>query len=419
VGEGVTVLDQSEIERRRLNTKWQWLCMRCCDEGRIVESWHRTPHGGPCCARGVDEFDAWEQKEGFRSLDYHPSHLASHANCPRDVFPPPPLPPPKDRDLNLLPAMLDASSAARTYGHSDSDQDSHISPGLVRDFISMSGTDARSLPLPPPEPQPYYEDAGIDLKRWKTQRRTQKGSYPNPSQPPTDPLPLKPLRPQKPVVIIPDKLYMAGPLRRVSGHEDLRNPVPATHKESHSVPKKAASIPNHAEPSTMSRLTIPTSSSWSAGLSAAPRKIAKDEEIIIPFPGGQFKVSFPDTPFGPSRQPAHNSLPSDPSHAERMAREDSSSNRPKPTLPPRSERRMTSSRGPISPTPDLNGISPLSSPVSDPSSLSPVSSSAPSDEAEMNRQINNQIDDMIEYFSSASESSDEEAEREERSMQYE
>lgn len=84
VGAGVRALDQSEIERRRLNTKWQWLCTRCRDEGRTVELWHRTPHGGPCCARGVDEFDAWEQKEGYRSLDYQPSHLASHTKCSRD-----------------------------------------------------------------------------------------------------------------------------------------------------------------------------------------------------------------------------------------------------------------------------------------------------------------------------------------------
>jgi hypothetical protein len=60
-------------------------------------------------------------------------------------------PPPKKRDLDLLSAKLDASSAAMNYGHSDGDQDSHISPELVRDFISMSGTDARSLPPPPPE----------------------------------------------------------------------------------------------------------------------------------------------------------------------------------------------------------------------------------------------------------------------------
>jgi len=45
-------LDQSEIERRRLNKKWQWLCSRCHDEGRTVESWHRTPHGGPSTQQG-------------------------------------------------------------------------------------------------------------------------------------------------------------------------------------------------------------------------------------------------------------------------------------------------------------------------------------------------------------------------------
>ncbi len=236
VGAGVRVLDQSEIERRRLDTKWQWLCTRCRDEGRTVESWHRKPHGGPCCARGVDEFDAWEQNEGYRSFDHQPSHLASHANCPTDPFPPPA--PPKKRDINFLSAKLDASSAARNYGHSDGDQDDHISPELGRDFIFMSRTDARSLPPPPSKPEPYFEDAGIDSELWKTQRRTQRGSYPAPRQPPTDPLPVKPLRPQRPVVLIPDKLYMAGPLRRISGQADLRNPVPATPEGTHSAMNK-------------------------------------------------------------------------------------------------------------------------------------------------------------------------------------
>jgi hypothetical protein len=274
VGAGVRVLDQSEIERRRSNMKWQWLCSRCYEEGRTVESWHRKPHGGPCCSRGVDEFDAWEQKEGFRSFDYDPSQLASQANRPRDASPPP-LPPPKKHDLHLLPAKLNASSAARNYGNSDSDQDSHISPELVRDFISMPGTDARSL-LPPP----YYDDAaGIDSKRRKTQGRTQNASHPASSQPPTGPLPVKPLRPQKPVVLIPDKLFMAGPLRRISGQADLRNPMPATPEGNHSVPEKAVSKSRHTGPSTPSMPPIPTSSSWSAGPPAAPRKIAKDEEL--------------------------------------------------------------------------------------------------------------------------------------------
>jgi hypothetical protein len=60
-------------------------------------------------------------------------------------------PPPEKCDLDLLSAKLDASSAVMNYGHSDGGQDSHISPELVRDFISMSGTDVRSLPPPPPE----------------------------------------------------------------------------------------------------------------------------------------------------------------------------------------------------------------------------------------------------------------------------
>ncbi|PMD26658.1 hypothetical protein NA56DRAFT_743992 [Hyaloscypha hepaticicola] len=430
VGVGVRVLDQSEIERRRLNTKWQWLCTRCRDEGRTVESWHRRPHGGPCCARGVDEFDAWEQEEGYCSLYYDPPHFASRAHRPRDSSPPPP--PPKKRDLDLLSAKLDASRAARDYGHSDGDQDSHISPELVRDFISMSGTDTRSLPPPPPEPQPYYEDAGIDSERWKTQRRTQRGSYPAPSQPPTDPLPVKPLRPQRPVVLIPDKLYVAGPLRRISGQTDLRNPVPGTPEGTHSVPKKAVSMPRHTGQSTLSMLPIPTLSSWSAGPPADPRKIAKDEDILIPYPGGQFKVSFSDTPSRSSRQATQTSLPPAPSNAERMEAAVPSSSRPSrttlvnptpsrhsgagscsnhPRLSPPSER--------ISPTPDLNGISPLSSPVSDPSPASPVSNSVPSVVAEMNQHIKDQIDDVIKDFSTASEGSDEGEKKEERSTWYE
>jgi hypothetical protein len=52
VGAGVRVLDQTEIERRRLNMRWQWLCSRCHDEGRTVESWHRKPHGGPSIQQG-------------------------------------------------------------------------------------------------------------------------------------------------------------------------------------------------------------------------------------------------------------------------------------------------------------------------------------------------------------------------------
>ena len=191
-----------------------------------------------------------------------------------EKLPPPPTPPPKEHDLNLLSAKLDASSAARDYGHSDGDQDGHISPDLVRDFISMPGTDARSL-LPPP----YYEDAGINPKRWKTQRGTQRGDSPAPSQPPTGPLPVKPPRRQKPVVLIPDKLFMAGPLRRISGQADLRTHVPATPEGTHSVPKTAVSMSRHTGPSTPSMPPIPTSSSWSAGPPAASRKIAKDEEI--------------------------------------------------------------------------------------------------------------------------------------------
>ncbi|KAN0098618.1 hypothetical protein V8E51_014281 [Hyaloscypha variabilis] len=186
------VMSEDDFGIRRLEMKWGWMCDACFAEQRRVEHRHREANGGACCARGLDEFEAWEKRQGYLSVSSrHPSRipLANHpseAGRPRYSH---------KHDTSYLTAKLDAKKAAQDNGW-DSEED--LEPHLVAQFVNMTGMGPGSLPPPPPpskSAEPYYKDAGIDSERWEGARRTGHGSYPAPSQPPSDPLPVRPLRP--------------------------------------------------------------------------------------------------------------------------------------------------------------------------------------------------------------------------------
>jgi hypothetical protein len=450
----VAVIDQGVHERRRQDTKWTWLCKDCRKEERVVERYHREVNGGPCCANGVDEFDAWQRREGYHSVD---SRLPSQKRPKRhretrptreDYSPPPPAHLKKDR--SYAPAKLEADIAAKNYGfRRDNDQNSNLSPKEVAMFVSMPGTDPRSLPPPPPEPQPYCMDAGIQPKRWYEQRRTNHGSYPAPSPPPTDPLPVQPLQ---------------LPLRRVSGQADLKNPV-ATPRGSYSAQMKvkAASMSGPVRPSTPPRIPAPFSSF--SGPPGAPRKLAQALMLTLSTPTTPSKGSRTSGPSKPARKPAAPSSSSRPTTS--TSKRPRSPSRPEAIISPERDRRMIPNRGPIRPTAPLldmddivshsshlshsshsssepitvigpsrpttststsarspsrpkaivpakwrrtsyrgppiqtdpvlfdeYDISPPSSPISDASPVSPASSAVD----EMTRQLNSSIDDTMEYY---------------------
>jgi len=185
--------EETMKERWRSDNKWKWVCERCTAEGRKVEQRQREVVGGPCCARGVDEFEDWERKAGYRPSKprlpfYRQGH---HADPPRA--------PTREDKMPWLKhatswevAKAEAKAASQGYGWR-SERSFGLPTDVVGGFMAMSGTDPRSLPAPPPEPQPLYEEPGIDWDRWHQSRRTGHGAYPPPTLPPNGPLPVRPL----------------------------------------------------------------------------------------------------------------------------------------------------------------------------------------------------------------------------------
>jgi hypothetical protein len=183
-------------ERKRSERKRAFRCSKCTKENRRVANPEREANGGLCCARGLEEWAARERAQGtFRKLVPLPQVSEYIPYTYTDLENGFPLPSVRRPDPELTRAREAATVAARGYGwtrdHPQSDQ-SH-DPRLVRDFLSISGTDRRSLSPPPPEPR--YEEPGINWEMWNQFPRTHHGRYPPPPAPaPPGPLPILPLR---------------------------------------------------------------------------------------------------------------------------------------------------------------------------------------------------------------------------------
>jgi hypothetical protein len=212
--------DENMKERWRSDTKWKWVCECCTAERRKIEPRQREVVGGPCCARGVDEFGDWERKQGYR-----PSKPQLPSQSQRRHADPPRVPTREDRmpwlkhATSWEVAKAEAKAASQSYGWRD-----ERSPGLpadvVREFMAMSGTDPKYLPAPPREPQPLYEEPGIDWDRWHKSRRTGHGNYPPPTPPPDDPLPVRPLAKRSPAV----QAHLTAPAESHRSQHDPRRP---------------------------------------------------------------------------------------------------------------------------------------------------------------------------------------------------
>lgn len=204
---------KDEVERKRTAKKWGWVCQRCKADGRIVDCPQRAAVGGPCCTRGVDEFEEWERRQGHRSRDPRTVPRAPRAPCAdhqrgpqraptwENPLEPPDIDPVSEVvfgiDRGLDNPRLDTRRVARENIRDHDDHHEHdLEPHETAQVVNMSGIDATSIfPHPPLQQQPYYEDPGIDVERWDGIRRTDHGSYPAPSLPPEDPLPVRPLNP--------------------------------------------------------------------------------------------------------------------------------------------------------------------------------------------------------------------------------
>jgi hypothetical protein len=177
-------------QRWRSQKKWAWVCDRCAVERRRIHQWQREANEGACCARGLDEYEVWEKKQGYRTLT---------SGVPSRTRASPPRKPTREENRAQLRhatsrelARLEADAAARRYGWTD-DRSPDLPPDVVRGFVAMSGMDPRDLSGVPPEQQPLYEEPRIDWDRWSQSRRTAQGSYPPPARPPDGPLPVRPL----------------------------------------------------------------------------------------------------------------------------------------------------------------------------------------------------------------------------------
>ncbi len=180
---------REEMERRRWELRWTWVCERCAAERRESEKWQREANGGACCARGLDEFAEWDRRQGYRPLGSRVFSRAQDAEAPR--APARQEKPNHKRATSLELAKREADAAASRYRWRG-DRLSGLPYDIVKGFVAMPGTDLRELP-DPLEPQPLYEEPGIDWDRWHHSSRTAHGNYPPPAPPPNNPLPLRPL----------------------------------------------------------------------------------------------------------------------------------------------------------------------------------------------------------------------------------
>ncbi|KAE9373397.1 hypothetical protein N431DRAFT_557500 [Stipitochalara longipes BDJ] len=455
-------MSQDEFERTRLEVKWRWTCNACHLEERTVESYQRKANGGACCARGHDEFEAWEKRQRYRSVSSRYPSRVPHADDPRELgpdrqgyfhFPSPGI------DPGLEFAKMDANKAARDNGW-DPDYDG-LEPHLVAEFVNLSGMGPGSLPPPPPppkSPQPYYEDAGIDLDRWTGARRTGHGSYPAPNPPPEDPLPVRPLRCTTKTARVsatttarvvaatketsaatvrmsasvarpgPQDFYSRpeAPLVRSAPRRPRQSTPPSTVRyasssQASSAPKRSIrgsptvatqSIPSRRPVATPSPLqnpsTRPVASSGPSRSSRHPTVATASSTRSNPF---SRPAATSDPSRSSSRQPAAALGPSTPSRKPASKSGPPSTLKPLPTVYITSRhkhvalqagRRVTtgSSRGSIVPklTVDENGVSPPSSPVSEGSSVSPMNSHALRGKKSVFHELRREIDDTMDCF---------------------
>jgi hypothetical protein len=376
---------EAEIRRHK---KAIWICRSCRHEKRRIDQYQRDASSGPCCARGIDEFEMWQRQRFTRT-----SHTGSprvpiqtwessvQANWETD---------------DLRRAKFEASEAARRNGWQPND--SSLDPEAVRTFVGMTGTDVRSLPHPPtPEPpyQGHYLQLHLQDERWNENRRTGHGTYPGPDPPPGDPLPTRPLR------VKSANVRSSGPRLRESPRNFSvpRMPQP---------PVRTSSIQPHTRSSSSTRHTSASSPSRRPAQSTPTRY--QDDELYLPTKpylstesqgpsdpsrmDASRKRSYPPrslrpmSPLTPSRKPVpsgtqrHKHLPSrsfaapTPQRQGQIPRKPATvsgpSKPPPPTRTRPSGRRtsLTSSRGPPVPTchqpwldqveVDENGVSPIS-----------------------------------------------------------
>lgn len=138
----------------------------------------------------------------------------------------------KRMTIGTAEARQAATQAANKYGwKSKPDERNRMEPELVSQFVSMSGTQATSLPG---SAVPRYENANIDIERWNNQIRTNHGTYPrNDSPAPSKPLPSLPLarRPRAPPLRLHERCEyrkeVPGPRRdsEVSEVSAMSNPI--------------------------------------------------------------------------------------------------------------------------------------------------------------------------------------------------
>jgi hypothetical protein len=193
--------ERKEKERQRKEQKRSFFCSACTKEGRNIGIREREANGGCCCARGVEEFEAWEKGEGERcvgsSFELFIAYEPPLANIPRDPT------------LNATSTTryrrqgkgksdeairADARAAAERYGWGNTRDSSALEPEFVRQYVSTSGADARELPQPARRAMPVHQELLIDEHRWGSAAQTAHGRLP---PTPEKPLPVLPLRSQR------------------------------------------------------------------------------------------------------------------------------------------------------------------------------------------------------------------------------
>jgi hypothetical protein len=449
-------IPQDEVEHWRKNTKWGWICEQCRAEGRTIEYYHRAVVNGPCCARGVNEFEEWEQNQGYRSHRTNPSSRESRANLSRGyparenhseqakINPKPVLAHGIHPSLEL--PKLDATRAAIDNGWNSGED---MEPHLVADIVNLSGMDLNShmLPLPPPEPQPYYEDVGINVDQWDRMRRTVHGSYPAPRPPPADPIPVRPLRPsaspgsidrqvyttpsfsasqlvpypeinlqprrvegdvgvaipQNQVSTTPSNIYNTGnhsPARQLRGSSSLRQPRQA--------PEPAITVKAPSTPLRQPRDAL--GSATSSALRRHTSAKGRPSQPVASTPSRQSRnTSGPLNLSESSRRPTRpNRSASGPPTSMRHPIADTTNWHYTAVIASGRRISLTSSRGPPVPTAGENNISHTSTPVAHRLRVSSVSShpvgqaralrTSASIVREMSDGLNREIDDTIDYF---------------------
>lgn len=223
---------REEIRQASLQ-RFEFRCSRCRAERRNLRPEDRDPqiNRGLCCARGLDEYEKYETREGkwgsgsgllLPQYKYHP--ITSSQAAPRI--------PRKERDpasrkrsASTDAARIAAKEASRRYGwENDPRYSADISTELARDITNLAASVSRR-PLSPryektvenylPEPKqeaprkhdatravssaeqsgkisPRYEEPGIDWDRWDRAPQTFHGRYPPATVPPRKPVPQRP-----------------------------------------------------------------------------------------------------------------------------------------------------------------------------------------------------------------------------------